>query len=160
MAEDRPESRAHGWRERLRASPTGPGPFKEAYAALGDLLPFCPEERHLVHGDLLKFNVLVVGKRISAVIDWGCALYGDFLYDLAWFCYWAPWYPAWQGIDFAGEAAKHYDTIALEVPQFAERLRACQIHTGLDAMAYTAFKQRWESLDETARRTLEVGQRS
>ena len=50
------------------------------------------QERHLIHSDLLNYNVLVADGRISAVIDWGCAMYGDFLYDLAWFEFWAPWY--------------------------------------------------------------------
>ncbi len=35
----------------------------------------------------------------SASSRWGTALagmYGDFLYDPAWFCFWQPWYPAWE----------------------------------------------------------------
>ena len=37
-----------------------------------------PQERHLIHSDLLNFNVLVADDLISAVIDWGSSLYGDF----------------------------------------------------------------------------------
>ncbi len=113
-------------------------------------------ERHLIHSDLLNYNVLVADGRISAVIDWGCAMYGDFLYDLAWFEFWAPWYAAWRGIDFRREAARHYASIGLDVPRFEERLTGCQIHIGLAAQAYNAFKERWDALEETARRTLEV----
>jgi len=29
-------------------------------------------------------RLLVDGGRISTVVDWQCAMYGDFLYDLAW----------------------------------------------------------------------------
>jgi hygromycin-B 4-O-kinase len=156
VALDRPEERTHGWRERLMASPTGSGPFDEGLMRLDALIPDGAEERHLIHSDLLNYNVLVAEGRISAVVDWGCAMYGDFLYDLAWFEFWSPWYPAWRGIDFRREAARHYASIGLTVPRFEERLTACQIHIGLAAQAYNAFKERWDALEATTRRTLEV----
>jgi hygromycin-B 4-O-kinase len=156
VALDRPGERTHGWRERLMASPTGSGPFHEGLTRLDALIPDGAEERHLIHSDLLNYNVLVADGRISAVIDWGCAMYGDFLYDLAWFEFWSPWYAAWRGIDFRREAARHYASIGLTVPRFEERLTACQIHIGLAAQAYSAFKERWDALEATARRTLEV----
>jgi hygromycin-B 4-O-kinase len=156
IADDRPGERTHGWRERLVASPTGSGPFDEALARLDALVPDDAQERHLIHSDLLNYNVLVEGGRISAVIDWGCAMYGDFLYDLAWFEFWSPWYAAWRGIDFRSETADHYASIDVTVPRFEERLTSCQIHIGLAAQAYNAFKERWDALEETARRTIEV----
>ena len=129
----------------------------DALARLAALIPEGAEGRHLIHSDLLNFNVLVADGRISAVVDWGCAMYGDFLYDLAWFQFWAPWYPDWGGIDFRREAARHYASIGLAVPRFEERLTACQIHIGLAAQAYNAFRERWDALEETSRRTIEVG---
>lgn len=156
VAEDRPGERTHGWRRRLTASATGSGPFDEVLARLDALIPDEAVKRHVIHSDLLNFNVLVEDGRISAVIDWGCAMYGDFLYDLAWFEFWAPWYPAWCKIDFRGEAAHHYAAVGLDVPRFEERLTCCQIHIGLAAQVYNAFKGRWDALEETARRTLEV----
>jgi hygromycin-B 4-O-kinase len=156
FADDRPGERTHGWRKRLIASPTGSGPFDEAFARLDALIPEDAPERHLIHSDLLNYNVLVEDGRISAVIDWGCAMYGDFLYDLAWFEFWSPWYPAWREIDFRSEAARHFSSIGLTVPRFEERLICCQIHIGLAAQAYNAFKERWDALRKTARRTLEV----
>src|SRR5918993_4506884 len=138
IADDRPGERTHGWRERLTASPTGSGPFDEALARLEALIPDSPPQRHLIHSDLLNYNVLVADSRISAVLDWGCAMYGDFLYDLAWFEFWAPWYAAWRGIDFRREAARHYASIGLVVPRFEQRLTGCQIHIGLAAPGYKA----------------------
>jgi hypothetical protein len=35
-------------------------------------------------------------------------------------------------------------------------LTCCQIHIGLAAQAYNAVKGRWDALEETARRTIEV----
>jgi len=156
VATDRPGGRGSGWRERLEGSATGAERFDEAVDRLRTLVAFCPEERHLIHSDLLHFNVLVTGNRISAVFDWGCSLYGDFLYDLAWFAFWAPWYPAWQGIDFRAEATRHFAAIGLEVPHFDERLRCCQIHIGLDGQRYQALVGDWENLEPTTERTLAV----
>ena len=156
IANDRPGDRTYGWRERLIASPTGSAPFAEGLARLETLTHYCPVERHLIHSDLLNFNVLVEDGRISAVIDWGCAMYGDFLYDLAWFLFWSPWYTAWRNLDFKLEAARHYTSIGLDVPHFEERLTCCQIHIGLAAQVYNAFKERWDALAETAQRTLAV----
>lgn len=155
VANDRPGDRIHGWRKRLTASPIGSGAFEQAYARLSESIDSCPAERHLIHSDLLNFNVLVADGRLSGVIDWGCAMWGDWLYDLAWFTFWAPWYPAWAGIDFAAEASRHHAAIGLDVPHAAERLACCQLHVGLSGMAYQAFTERWELLTETAARTLE-----
>ncbi len=156
VANDHPGLRIHRWRERLEASPTGAGPFDRAYESLAALSERIPETRCLIHSDLLHFNVLVEADRIAGVLDWGCSQYGDFLYDLAWFCFWQPLYPAWQRIDFREEALKHYASIDLDVPQFEERLRCCQIHIGLDSQAYHAFEGKWDELEDTARRTLEI----
>jgi hygromycin-B 4-O-kinase len=156
VASDRPTDRTHGWRDRLAASPVGVGPFEEAYKRLQALAVRVPEERHLIHSDLLHYNVLVEADRITGVLDWGCGLCGDFVYDLAWLCFWQPWYPAWRRIDFRAEALRHYASIGLDVPRFEERLRCCQIHIGLAGQAYMAYAGNWTDLEDTARHTLDV----
>jgi len=156
VAIDRPEFRGHGWREKMVESTVEAGMFDEAFAHLSVLAERAPTDRHLIHGDLLNFNVLVADGRLSAVFDWGCSRYGDFLYDIAWFAFWAPWYPAWEGIDFAQEALRHYAEIGLAVPNFEDRMRCCQIHIGLDNQAYCASIGRWDQFEETGRRTLAV----
>jgi hygromycin-B 4-O-kinase len=156
VACDRPTDRTYGWRQRLAASPVGIGPFEEAYSLLQALASGLPEERCLIHSDLLHYNVLVEAERITGVLDWGCGMYGDFLYDLAWLCFWQPWYPAWQRIDFRAEVEQHYASSGLDVPGFEERLCCCQIHIGLAGQAYQAFAGLWTDLEATARRTLDV----
>jgi hygromycin-B 4-O-kinase len=156
VAHDRPADRIHGWRERLTASPVGMGPFEEAYQHLLALADCAPVERHLIHSDLLHYNVLVKADRVTGVLDWGCAMYGDFLYDLAWLCFWRPWYPAWQRIDFQAEAMRHYTAIGLDVSHFEERLCCCQIHIGLAGQAYMAYAGNWTDLQDTAQHTLDV----
>ena len=156
VADDSPEDRTGGWRARLAASPVGSEPFDQAYGRLQALSADLPDARHLIHNDLLHFNVLVDGNRISGVLDWGCAMAGDFLYDLAWFCFWQPWYPAWRSIDFAAEARRHYAAIGLHVPKFDQRLLCCQLHIGLAGMAYQAFAGHQNDLVETAQRIADV----
>lgn len=151
--DEQPGSRVHGWKARLLAFPERARAFEQAVAALSGLVHFCPEARHLIHSDLLHYNVLVRGRRVTALLDWGSALYGDFLYDIAWLSFWSPWYPAWRGVDVAAEARRHYAAISLEIPHVAERLRCYAIHIGLDGQAYSAFRGRWDDVDATARRT-------
>lgn len=157
IANDRPADRAHGWRECLAGSLVGIRPFEVAYGRLQTALADCVyEERHLIHSDLLHYNVLVEDDHVTGVLDWGCGMYGDFLYDLAWLCFWQPWYPAWKHIDFIEEATRHYASIGLDVPHFEERLRCCQIHIGLAGQAYKAYAGNWSDLQDTAQRTLDV----
>ncbi|MEZ4634146.1 MAG: phosphotransferase [Caldilineaceae bacterium] len=87
-----PERRSYGWKQRLAQSPEDAETFNWGYDLLqrivDDSIP-----RHLYHADLMNRNVLVQDHKISGVFDWGCGCYGDHLYDLAWFEFWAPWYP-------------------------------------------------------------------
>ncbi|MDQ6670900.1 MAG: aminoglycoside phosphotransferase family protein [Chloroflexota bacterium] len=152
--------RIAGWRRRLEQSPTGVVPFETASRKLSELVDEVPNARHLVHADLLNYNVLVEGNHVSAVLDWGSAMYGDWVFDIAWFAFWQPWYPTWASIDFEREARLHFERVGLDVPDFAIRMRCCQIAIGLDNQAYCAFKgeSRWPQLAAVARRTLVLSQ--
>jgi len=44
--------------------------YDQCLARRVSLIPFCPEERSLVHGDYSFSNVLSDGKQITSVIDW------------------------------------------------------------------------------------------
>ncbi len=159
VAIDDPGRRDHGWRDSLAASAVGTGPFDRGFAALRDLVPDLPEVRHLVHSDLVNHNVLATGHRITGVFDWGSSIYGDFVYDVAWLAFWAPWHAHWGAIDFAAEARHHYAEIGLDVPALDDRLRACQMAIGLDGQAYQARFGLHADLERTARRTLDVAGR-
>ena len=153
---DAASSRIHGWRDRMAAYPEARSVFDEGFDCLRGLVGVCPSSRHLAHSDPLNRNILVANGMITAVLDWGCAMYGDFLYDLAHMTFSTCWFPAWRGIDFAGEAERHFDAIGLAVPAMRQRVRCYEIHIGLDALAYNAFCQRpAELLDLLASRTAE-----
>jgi hygromycin-B 4-O-kinase len=155
-ASDPPGSFCHGWRAALARSSAGDAAFLEAFERLEQLAEEPPDGRHLIHNDLLHWNVLVSGDEIAGVIDWQCSLYGDFLYDLALLAYGAPWFPAMDEIDWEGEARLHFRSIGLDVPKLEERLLCCQIHVGLGAQQWTAYTQDWNDLERHARRTLEL----
>ena len=155
IGSDPPGGRIHGWRARLEASTIGVEPFDRALAELRALAPRLAVERHLIHCDLLYHNVFVRDDRISGVIDWGCAMYGDLLYDPAWIVFWMPWYRDWEGIAFEPALRRHHREIGLEVPDFDDRLRACALHIGLASQAYQAYIGDRKNLEWSTRRTLE-----
>jgi hygromycin-B 4-O-kinase len=156
IGNDPPDLYCHGWRASLAGSPIGDAAFNEAFQRLEQLADEPPEGRHLVHGDLYCRNLLVSEDRISALIDWQCSVYGDFLYDIALLAYGAPWFPAMEGIDWAVEARAHFASIGLDVPKLEERLRCCMIHVGLGAQQYTVYRKQWDEVEMHARRTLEL----
>ncbi len=149
-------ARVPGWRAALAASPVGTRPFDQGYARLRELAAGLPDQRNLIHGDLVNRNVLVQGSRITAVIDWGNALYGDWLYDAAWLIFWWPWFPQWQGIDITAELERHWGQHGGLPPGLHHRLRACLVHIGLDAMAYNAYRGRRDDLARIASQMTEL----
>jgi hygromycin-B 4-O-kinase len=117
-----------------------------------ELLVHCPEARHLVHSDLLHWNVLVANDRVTALLDWGSSIYGDFVYDIAWLTFWWPWYPGWSGIEIAREAREHYERIGLSVPRFEERLRCYELRIGLDSLVWYSSRRDLVNLELAAQR--------
>jgi hygromycin-B 4-O-kinase len=149
-------ARVPGWRAALAASPVGIRPFDQGYARLRELAAGLPDQRNLIHGDLVNRNVLVQGARITAVIDWGNALYGDWLYDPAWLIFWWPWFPRWRDIDITAELERHWDQHGGPPPGLHHRIHACLVHIGLDAMAYNAYRGRWDDLTRIASQVSEL----
>jgi hygromycin-B 4-O-kinase len=153
VREDPPGERA-AQREMLRRTPIGHAEFDAGLARVRELLPFCPEDRHVVHNDLLNFNVLVDDAGVI-LLDWGASIYGDFLYDVALLTFWWPWFEdRWGGIDVRAEVVRHYRDMGHVVPSFAERLRCCELDIGVSHIAFQASREVWKSCAWVARRTL------
>ena len=144
VAVDSAAHRFHGWRAALDTSPAGAAMFAAALARLRDVLVvIAPFERRLVHADLVNRNVLVAGNQISGVFDWGCSMYGDELYDIAWISFWSPWYPALEALDIVARFREHLTRTGRTVQQLDERLHAIALHIGLAHLAYNAFLADW-----------------
>jgi len=153
---DTPESRLRGWKAKLARHPDGHEIYQRGRQRLLELVPLCPEERHLVHNDLLHFNLILQGERVAALIDWGCGLWGDYLYDLAMFTTWQFYYPAMAGIDLVEEARRSFAARHVPLPHYYERVQCYQLHLLLDSLAYNAWKEDQTNLELTIWRLEEV----
>ncbi len=148
---DTPQQRTHGWREKLATLPEGEEAFRWGMALLertaNDSVARC-----LVHCDLINRNVFVDEGKISGVFDWGCALYGDHLYDLAWFEFWSPWHPELDIRFLRAELERQWSNVGYIPKDLDSRLLACYLHIGLDHLAYNAYLGDWKTLLATAER--------
>lgn len=151
VGEDTPAKRTHGWLKRLEQSPEGMATFEWGYDLLqriaSDDVPRC-----LAHCDLINRNVLVAGDRISGIFDWGCSIYGDHLYELAWFEFWAPWMPELDVSLLHAELERCWRDAGDAPANAPERLAACHLHIGLDHLGYNAFTGDETNLLGTAKR--------
>ncbi|MEU6111375.1 aminoglycoside phosphotransferase family protein [Streptomyces albidoflavus] len=138
--------RVPGWRAALIDSGFGLGQVEAGLSALAALTPYLPDERRLIHGDLLSRNVLADEDAITGVLDWGNALYGDPLYDAAWLLHWWPWYPGWRPGDLHGALLAHWHGVGAAPGRLRERLHAYLLHIALDALAYCAYRERWDEV--------------
>jgi hygromycin-B 4-O-kinase len=148
---DTPEKRTHGWREKLATSSQGEKAFVWGVELLGQIVTDSVR-RSLVHCDLMNRNVLVDKGKISGVFDWGCALYGDHLYDLAWFEFWSPWHPELDIGYLRRGLEQRWKQVGYTPKEMDSRLLACYLHIGLDHLAYNAYLEDWDTLMATAER--------
>lgn len=136
--EDTPDRRTHGWRKKLTQWPEAEATFVWGAELLkrvvNDAIP-----RSLLHCDLINRNVLVDGAQISGIFDWGCSLYGDPLYELAWFDFWSPWHPHLDTALLHAELEWRWHEAGDFPEDKADRLSACYLHIGLDHLAYNAY---------------------
>ena len=105
--------------------------FETIYRQMLHLMRFCPEERALVHNDFQFENILAEGARITGVIDWANALYGDPLYDVARLIAWSA-HPGWWYDDGAELLRARFG----DAPQYDERISCYLCHLGLDDLRF------------------------
>lgn len=153
---NKPTDRVAGWEENLKKDNFAFDLFEKGFVKMESLIKFCPEMRALVHNDLLHFNVLVKDNRIAGVIDWGCALYGDPLYDLAMFTTWQFYYPFLAGVDFIKIYKEYFKDKNIEDVNFEERLECYQLHLLLDSVIYQSHKENKDFLNLSLNRLKEL----
>lgn len=146
-------------RAMLARTAVGHRAFDAAIARMRELVRWAPSARHLVHNDLLYRNVFADVDGL-VVLDWGASIFGDFLYDAALLTFWWPWYGTkWGGIDIRDEIERHYAEIGLDIPDYAERLRLCELDIGVVHIPYQAAGGELGSAMWTARRTAHLAER-
>lgn len=155
---DQEGGRVSGWRSLLRTLPHCESVFVEGERVLRSLLPLCPEIRHIIHRDLLNRNVLVSADatRLEAVFDWGCSLAGDFLYEIAWLTFWAPWHPAIHTLSLRQAVPEYYASMGIQIENCEQRLSCYELHIGLEHIAYCAFSSRPDDLEAVTQATAQV----
>jgi len=154
---DRPDSLIHGWKEILAKTPEAGRKYDRFYKQLTDLVQYCPEQKNLIHSDLLYQNLLVHNHKINAVLDWGCAMVGDPLYDIAIFAFFEPWYPAFTGVNLIQKMRQSYlEQSPGNQRNFSQRMAACQIHLTLGNIAYCALSKGKHDFYEHINRLEEV----
>ncbi len=102
------------------------------YRKLTSMLPFCPEQRCLLHADYAFDNVLANHNEVTAVIDWANAMYGDFLFDVA---RQQLLQPEW---DFLDRFIALYQQEGIETPNLQQRVVCYQCYFTIDAMRFYA----------------------
>lgn len=151
VADDNPDRRTYGWRAKLATSTQGQATFDWGFELLQEVVTD-EVPRSLVHSDLINRNVLVDKGELAGVFDWGCGLYGDHLYDLAWLEFWSPWYPALDMLAFKSLLEERWREAGCQPKYKDRRLLACYLHIGLDHLAYNAHMEDWSALTATAAR--------
>lgn len=106
--------------------------YNNLYQRMCELLVYCPEDRYLIYGSLSLRNVLAQDGKITAVLDWLDASYGDFVYDIASIDFWSPW----LGVREAFE--HYYQQRQWELPFFKERLLCYECHYALGGLRFFA----------------------
>jgi hygromycin-B 4-O-kinase len=105
--------------------------FEQLFAEMQRLFTFLPEERYLIHGDYGFNNVLAERGKVTAVLDWANAKYGDFLFDIAYLT-------ASTKVDYEAAFQQYYHVHHRAVPHYSERVRCYQCYTTLDGLRFFA----------------------
>jgi hypothetical protein len=61
-------------------------------------------------------------------------------------------HPAIEKINWITTAKQYFGEKEVEIPNFDERLRACELHIGLAGMAWNAHTKNWKELEATTKR--------
>ena len=106
-----------------------------------ELLEYCPEDRKLRHGDFGSNNMLVdpTIPIITGVIDWDNASYGDPFYDTNGF--WRTWLMCME------KTSVYWEQKYSHIPNYYERIRCYQLHTGLGEIYENALDGDFETLN-------------
>jgi hygromycin-B 4-O-kinase len=98
---------------------------------------FIPQDRHLLHGDFGRTNILAHNGKITGVIDWSEAMVGDPLFDLAWIAFWP------EKIRYIQQYYEHNQgEPKLNLRHYHERLLAYFIVIGIHSLVFMAKRNR------------------
>ena len=123
--------------------------FDHIYQHMLRLLAHCPEQRYLVQASINLNNILAQNGKITAVLDWIDARYGDFVYDIATLDYWCPW------LHVRKRALQFYQELQMFISAYEERILCYQCYITLDGMRFYAKSGQEKSYQTIRKRMLE-----
>jgi hygromycin-B 4-O-kinase len=158
---DRPDNLVHGWKKKLAEIPETYNKYEWFYKQLEKLVKYCPEHKRVIHSDLLYQNLLVHNHKINAVLDWGCSMFGDPVYDIAIFDFFEPWFPAFTQVNLIPRMRQSFlEQSPDNRHSFEERMVACQIHLTLGNIMFCVssegkfdFNEHIDRLEEILNKT-------
>jgi hygromycin-B 4-O-kinase len=133
IAEDHADGFLRSWHALFRESFLERDLFDAVYRRMLYVSERLPEVRGLVHNDYWFINVIAEGERVTGVIDWANALYGDPLYDVARLSWGSTW-PGWWYEDGAALLRSRYGAL----PGYDLRQVVYSYHVALDDLRYFA----------------------
>lgn len=106
--------------------------FDGYFSRMARLLEGISPPRHLVHGGFGGTNVLAENGKVTAVLDWQDARFGDPLFDLAYMDFWV-----WD-LDLVKLFERHCSTRGINHEAYRERILTYKYYIGLDSMRFFA----------------------
>ena len=120
--------------------------FDDLFQRMVRLLDFCPTGRYLVHGNYSLRNILAHDGKITGVVDWLDAKYGDFVYDIAGLDFWIP------ELHMREDCQHYYQQRLGAIPFYKERVLCYECYIAMSAMRFYAKKGEEQAYQWTRRR--------
>ena len=114
------------------------------------LVPACPELRHVVHADVSGHNLIGERYRITALLDFGLAMYGEPAYDLAQLVYGLP------HLDLMPRIHAHLEALGIGTYLLEERLLCYQLAVCLQSLRWSIATGQRERYRESCERAEEL----
>ena len=115
------------------------------------LVPACPDLHHVVHADVSGPNLIGDEPRITALLDFGLAMYGEPAYDLAQLVYGLP------QLELLPRIHAHLEALGLDTHCLEERLLCYQLAVVLQSLRWSVLtdqRERYRVSCEKARALL------
>jgi hygromycin-B 4-O-kinase len=143
VQEEEPEGMFYGsWHSLFDTTFLERGRFEEYFSEMARLSKGLSPPRQLVHGGFGYDNVLVEKRKVSAVLDWQDARFGDSLLDLAYADFWP------SGFDLTDMFQSHCEARGVRHDDYHRRVRCYKYYIGLDAMRFFAKTDNRDAYDQ------------
>lgn len=124
--------------------------FDDLFQRMVRLIDCCPADRYLVHGNYSLRNIIAHEGKITGVVDWLDARYGDFVYDIAGLDFWIP------ELRMHEDCQHYYQKRLGVIPFYEERVLCYECYIALISMRFFAKKGDEQAYQWTRRRILQV----